>query len=413
MRILVLTDRYWPEIAAPSFRLHEHARIWIDEGHEVTILTCIPNFPKGRVFEGYTRRLWQEETKDGVRIVRLFTYMTANEGIVKRTIDYASYTAAAIAAAPFLPRFDVALASSPPFFVAIAGWAVALMRRRPWVFEIRDLWPASIHAVGASLGPLLKLVERFELFLYRRADRIISLTHSFQDDLARRGIPRAKNDVVTNGVDAAQFTPETATFDARRELGVRRESVLAGYIGTVGMAHGLETILEAAAATRGRADITFLILGEGAERAGLEAEALKRGLTNLLFRDFVPHERMPSYLAALDLSIVHLRPDPLFKTVIPSKIFESMAMGVPIVMAVEGESAEIVRGADAGVCIPSGDAAALAAAVTELADRPEARRRLGHNGREAVRTRYGRRPLALAALRTLELATASRTGARP
>jgi glycosyltransferase involved in cell wall biosynthesis len=254
-------------------------------------------------------------------------------------------------------------------------------------------------------------VEWFELFLYRRADRIISLTHSFRDDLARRGIPREKNDVVTNGVDADFFAPEAATYDVRATLGVGRDTILAGYVGTVGMAHGLETILEAAALAQQRRDVIFLIVGEGAERAGLEAEARRRGLANLLFRDFVPHDLMPSYLAALDLSIVHLRADPLFKTVIPSKIFESMAMGVPIIMAVEGESAEIVRSADAGVCVRSGDPAAMADAVTGLADRPQERRRLGQNGREAVRRTYGRRPLALAALRTLEAAVAHRRGA--
>jgi glycosyltransferase involved in cell wall biosynthesis len=411
VRILVLTDRYWPEIAAPSFRLHEHARIWVEEGHDVTVVTCVPNFPKGKVFDGYVHRLWQEETKDGVRIVRLWTYMTANEGIVKRTIDYASYTVAAIVAAPFFSSFDVVLASSPPFFVAIAGWGVSVLRRRPWVFEIRDLWPASIRAVGAKTGPVLGIVERLELFLYRRADRIISLTYSFRDDLARRGIPLDKNDVVTNGVDAACFAPHNATYDARAELGVARDGILAGYIGTVGMAHGLETIVEAASAIRERKDITILILGEGAERSRLEAEARNRGLTNLIFRDFVPHELMPSYLAALDLSIVHLRPDPLFKTVIPSKIFESMAMGIPIVMAVEGESAEIVRSAGAGICVSSGDPAALAAAVTTLADQKDERRRLGENGREAVRKTYGRRPLALAALHALEAAAGEPRGA--
>jgi glycosyltransferase involved in cell wall biosynthesis len=165
--------------------------------------------------------------------------------------------------------------------------------------------------------------------------------------------------------------------------------------------------------TRERHDIAFLILGEGAERAGLEADARSRGLANLIFRDFVPHDLMPSYLAALDLSIVHLRADPLFKTVIPSKIFEAMAMGVPIVMAVEGESAEIVRSAQAGVCVPSGDPAAMARAVTDLADRPQERRRMGQNGRDAVRQTYGRRPLALAALRTLETAVAARRGGTP
>jgi len=407
MRILVLTDRYWPEIAAPSFRLREHARAWVEAGHEVMVVTCVPNFPRGIVFPGYRNRLWQEEMLDGVRVIRLGTYMTANEGMFKRTLDYMSFMLAAIVAAPRYPAFDVALASSPPFFVAIAGWAVSVIRRRPWVFEIRDLWPASIKAVGASKSRMLDWVERVELALYRSADRILSLTHSFKSELTARGIDAGKIDVVTNGVDAAQFSPERATFDARAALGVPHDAVLAGYIGTVGMAHGLKTVLEAAALTQSRRDVVFLILGEGAERAALEAEARSRGLDNLKFHDLVSHDLMPSYLAALDLSIIHLKPDPLFKTVIPSKIFESMAMGVPMVMAVEGESAEIVREAEAGVCIPSGDARAMADAVLALADGPDERKRLAANGARVVRERYARKPLALAALRTLELAVES------
>lgn len=407
MRILVLTDRFWPEIAAPSFRLMEHARAWVEAGHDVAVVTCVPNFPRGVVFAGYRNRIWQEETKDGVRIIRLGTYMTANEGFVKRTFDYVSFMVMAVVAAPWYPDFDVLVASSPPFFVAMAGWGVSVLRRRPWVFEIRDLWPASIRAVGASRSRALDLVERVELFLYRHADRILSLTHSFKDDLTSRGIAASAIDVVTNGVDASQFAPERATFDARAALSVGRDKLLAGYIGTVGMAHGLQTILDAAERTRARKDVVFLILGEGAERAPLEAAAKSRGLDNLIFHDLVKHDLMPSYLAALDVSIIHLRPDPLFATVIPSKIFESMAMGVPMLMAVEGESAQIVREADAGVCIPSGDAKAMADAVVALADAPAERARLAANGARVVRERYARKPLALAALRTLETAIAT------
>jgi glycosyltransferase involved in cell wall biosynthesis len=402
MRILILTDRFWPEIAAPSFRLIEHARAWVAAGHAVTVVTCVPNFPRGAVFEGYKNRLWQTETKDGITIIRLGTYMTANEGTVKRTLDYVSYMLAAILWAPRYPKFDVVLASSPPIFVALAGWGVSFLRGRPWVFEIRDLWPASIRAVGASKSRVLDLVERVELLLYRQADRILSLTHSFKADLTSRGVPASKIDVVTNGVDAAQFSRERATFDARSELGAGRDIVLAGYIGTVGMAHGLQTMVEAAELLRARRDVKLLILGEGAERAPLEAEAKRRGLDNLIFHDLVTHDLMPSYLAALDVSIIHLKPDPLFKTVIPSKIFESMAMGVPMIMAVEGESAQIVRDAAAGLCIPSGDARALAEAVTALADRPDERKRLADNGMRVVVERYARAPLALAAMRTLE-----------
>jgi glycosyltransferase involved in cell wall biosynthesis len=407
VRILVLTDRYWPEIAAPSFRLHEHARVWVRDGHDVTVVTCAPNFPRGVLFDGYRNRWRQEEWRDGVRIVRVASYLAPNEGVVRRLVDYVSFMVSAVLQAHAYPEFDVILASSPPFFTAIAGWGVSILRGRPWVFEIRDLWPASVRAVGASRSPLLALVEAFELFLYRRADRILALTHSFVDDLASRGIPRAKIDVVTNGVDASQFSPELATVDARAEMGLARDEFLAGYIGTVGMAHGLETVLDAAELCRGHR-VRFLILGEGAHRRRLEDDARRRGLENVVFRDFVPHDAMPGYLGALDASIVHLRPDPLFRTVIPSKIFESMAMGVPIVMAVEGESAGIVEEAAAGVCIPSGDPQAMARAVLALAADRERGRAMGRAGVVAVRERYGREPLARRAAQTLAAAATGR-----
>jgi glycosyltransferase involved in cell wall biosynthesis len=184
------------------------------------------------------------------------------------------------------------------------------------------------------------------------------------------------------------------------------DAFLAGYIGTTGLAHGLTTLLDAADRLRVRPDVHLLVLGEGAERRKLETAARERGLTRVHFRDNVPHSEIPSYLAALDVSIVHLRPDPLFRTVIPSKIFESMAMGVPILMGVEGESAEIVGECGAGVCIPSGQPDAMAEALTRLASDPAGRRAMGERGREAVRARYSRRRLALAALETLQGAVA-------
>jgi glycosyltransferase involved in cell wall biosynthesis len=412
LRILVLTDRFTPEIAAPSFRLMEHAKVWRELGHEVAVVTCVPNFPRGRAFPGY-RNLWfQEEVLEGIRVLRVWSYLAANEGTVRRTLDYVSYMVSAVLQHRRYPDVDVVLASSPPFFVAMAGWALARARRCPWVFEIRDLWPASIRAVGVSAGRGLALIERAELGLYRDADRVLALTHAFRDDLVSRGIDEEKIDVVTNGVDAEVFHPGAVAFDARERLGVPRSAFLAGYLGTVGLAHGLRTLLDVAERLRGESDVRLLLMGEGAQRRSLEEEAARRGLSHVIFRDFAPHHEIPSYLAALDASIVHLRPDPVFRTVIPSKIFESMAMGVPLVMAVEGESARVVAEAGAGLCVPSGDAAAIAAALLQLRADPVRREGMRRRGMESVRARYARRRLAEAALQTLERAHAGAEGGR-
>jgi glycosyltransferase involved in cell wall biosynthesis len=404
VKILVLTDRFVPEVTAPSVRIMDHARLWLEDGHEVTVVTCAPNVPDGVVFDGYQNKLYQEEWIEGVRTIRVWSYMTANEGFLKRTLDYLSYMVSVTLQAGRYPEFDVILATSPPLFTAMAGYAVGKLRRRPWVFEIRDLWPASIQAVGASSGAIIPWLERIELFLYRKAPRIISLTRSFKEDLVGRGISADKNDVVTNSVDLRIFNSDAVGFDARERLGVPADAFVAGYIGTLGMAHGLATVLDAAEMLKEDDGVRLVIMGNGAERAGLEADAMRRGLHNLVFHDFVPHDEMPAYLAALDASLVHLRPDPLFHTVIPSKIFEAMAMGLPILMGVEGESAEIVADSDCGICFPSGDSAAMVEATRRLVADPELGKRLGRNGQEAARTNYSRRPNATAVVKSLQTA---------
>jgi colanic acid biosynthesis glycosyl transferase WcaI len=412
MHILVFTDRFLPEITAPSFREMQHAVEWIRAGHEVTVVTCAPNFPHGKVFPGYRNRCYQVEWMDGVRVVRIWSYMTANEGTIKRTLDYLSFVLSAIFFFWRYPKFDVILATSPPLFVPIAGHVVSRLRRRPWVFEIRDLWPATIEAVGAGKGRMLKLLTRLEMFLYRKANHLIPLTDSFRENLVGRGIPVEKIDVVTNGVDTDRFCPGNVRFDARKELGVGPDKFLAGYVGTVGMCHGLETLLDAAERCRENPDVVLLVMGEGAERPGLEAEARRRNLDNVIFHDFVPQEEVVSYVGALDATIVHLRPHPVFKTVIPSKIFENMAMGVPMVYAVEGHSAGIVERVGAGICIPSGDPKAMADALLQLAHDPEKREQLSQAGRDAAAREFSRRAKAGEMIHAMEktLVRAGRPG---
>jgi hypothetical protein len=391
MHILILTDNFVPEIAAPSFRARDHAKAWLEEGHEVTVVTCAPNWPHGKPFPGFENRLYQEEWIDGIRVIRLWSYMTANKGFLRRTLDYVSFMFSAILFCWRYPKFDIIVATSPQFFTSVAGWVISFLRRRPWVFEIRDLWPASIKAVGAANGRVLRWLERLELFLYRKSNRIVALTESFKRDLIQRGIDAEKIDVVTNGVDTSQFNPSVVSYDARVRLGISRDRFLAGYIGTTGMAHGLETMLDAAAICQTSArHVHFLIMGEGAERERLEADARQRGLENLKFADRVPQDEVPNYLAALDVAIIHLRPDPVFETVIPSKLFEFMAMRVPVLMAVKGEAAEIVRSTQCGICSAPGDARAMAEAAMELSRNSAALLQMGQRGEAAAGAIYGR-----------------------
>ncbi len=401
MHILVVTDRFTPEVTAVSVRTLDHARVWTDEGHEVTIVTCAPNFPKGKLFSGYRNSIYKEEWIDGIRVVRLWSYLAPNQGKVRRTIDYLSFAFSVIIQCWRLPTPDVIVATSPPIFAALAGRVIASLKRRPWVFEVRDLWPASIHAVGISKSPVLRLVETMELRLYAHSTRVLVLTNSFRDDLMSRGVPDGKISVVRNGVDLERFSPDRISFDARDRLSIPHDRFLAGYVGTVGIAHGLECIIDAAEQCRSNTGICFLIMGEGAERKRLQDLAESKGLTNVIFHDFVPHDEIINYVAALDVSIVHLKPHPLFKTVIPSKIFESMALGVPIIMAVRGESADIVRQAKCGVLVPPGDPTALSNTVQTLATDSRRLAQLRNAGQQAARETFDRRVLAGKALECL------------
>lgn len=372
MRILFLSDNFPPESNAPATRLHEHALRWVRAGHEVTVVTCAPNFPEGKLYAGYRNRWRQVETVDGIRVVRVKTYITANEGFLRRTLDYLSFMASGFAMGLFERRPDVVVATSPQFFCAIAGWALSVAKGRPFVFELRDLWPASIVAVGAmGRSPAIRMLEHVELFLYRRAAAIVSVTESFRDDLVARGVARDKIHVVINGVDLERYEPAPRDPGVVREFGLDGKFV-AGYVGTHGMAHALPKVLEAAERLRDRDDIAFFFAGAGAERGTVERIVAERRLTNVRLIPRQPKERMPALWSVCDVALVPLRDNPVFATVIPSKIFESMGMGVPILMSLpEGEATRIVRETGAGVCVPPEDPQAMAAAIVELAEHPE------------------------------------------
>lgn len=369
MHILFLTDNFPPEVNAPASRTHEHCRQWAAAGHEVTVITCAPNFPKGLVFGGYRNAAWQQETMDGIRVIRVWSYIAANEGLVRRVLDYLSFMAMAAIAGLFVRRVDVVIGTSPQFFTACAAHLVGLLKRRPWIFELRDLWPESIKAVGAMRDSLaLRWIEKLEMHLYRRAARIVSVTESFRRTLGLRGIDVAKIDVITNGVDLARFSPRPKDAELVRALGLGG-CFVAGYVGTHGMAHGLETLLEAArqvAAAPQGGRIRLLLLGDGARKAAIREQAADMELTNVLFIDTVPKDEVARYWSLLDVSIIHLRRTELFTTVIPSKLFECMGMGIPVMHGVAGESAEIVEREGVGRVFEPENASHLTDALLKL-----------------------------------------------
>jgi hypothetical protein len=394
MHILFLTDNFPPETNAPASRTFEHARRWVAAGHRVTVVTGAPNFPSGRIHAGYRNALWSRESMDGIEVVRVWTYITANEGFLKRTLDYVSFMVAAILVSPFLPRPDVIVGTSPQFFTPCAALVVSWLRRRPFVFELRDLWPDSIVAVGAMRETAaIRALRKLEYFLYRRAARIVSVTQSFKRVLAGNGIPADKIAVVSNGVDLEAYQPGSRPVELAQRLGVDGKFV-AAYVGTVGMAHGIGTLLDAARALRHRADIAFVVVGTGAQQAELAATARSEGLSSVIFVGAVSKAEVRDYWRLCDAAVVLLRDTPLFRHVIPSKMFEAMGMERAIILGVKGESEEILLASGAGVTIPPEDAAALAAAVARLADDRPGCAALGKKGRVFAAENFNRETLA-------------------
>ncbi|MDT8420827.1 MAG: glycosyltransferase family 4 protein [Desulfuromonadales bacterium] len=352
MHILFLTDNFPPEVNAPASRTFEHCREWVKAGHQVTVVTCAPNFPQGRVYEGYQNKPLQTEVLGGVKVIRVWTYITANEGFAKRILDYVSFMFSAILASPWVSKPDLVVGTSPQFFTVCAAYVASRMKRVPYVFELRDLWPESVKAVGVMRdSAVIRFFEKVEMFLYLRAARIVSVTESFKRTLVGRGVDAEKIDVVTNGVDVSRFQPMSKDAQLVAEYGLEGKFV-AGYIGTHGMAHALETILDAADMARALPDgdaYRFILLGHGARKKALREKAASMGLENVIFIDSVSKEEVPRYWSLLDVSIIHLKKTDLFTTVIPSKLFECMGMGIPTLHGVAGESADIVKREGVGI----------------------------------------------------------------
>jgi glycosyltransferase involved in cell wall biosynthesis len=383
--ILFLADNFPPETNAAATRVFERALYWVKWGHRVTVLTSAPNFPAGKIFDGYENRWHQVENMAGIRVVRVKTLITANEGVLLRTLDFVSFMVSAFVAGLFEKRPDLVVATSPQFFAAVCGWMLGLARRRPFVFELGDLWPRSIIAVGAVKAPLaLRLMEKVELFLYRRSAAVVALTHAFKRDLIGRGIDPAKIEVVRNGVDLPRYAPRERDHELAAQWGLQGKFVL-GYVGTHGMAHGLINVLDAAQRLRDVPDLAFVLVGAGAERQMLIETAKARGLTNVVFMPAQPKERMPVIWSLLDIALVHLKNAEAFAEVIPSKIFEAMGMGLPILLAApKGEASAIVLEDQAGLWVPAGDPEALANAARQLKEDGELRARLAQKSRASA-----------------------------
>jgi glycosyltransferase involved in cell wall biosynthesis len=409
MKILFLADNFPPERNAQASRVYERACYWVNWGHDVTVLTCAPNFPEGKVYPGYANAWYRVEEMSGIRVVRVKTFVAANSGTVLRILDFLSFMLAALVAGLIQRKGDVIAVTSPQFFAAVAACALAWIRGVPFVMEVSDLWPDSIAAVGAmKKGFALRMIEKLELLMYSRAERIIPLTHSFKRNLTDRGVPAGKIDVVINGVDLGRYAPRPRNLALAEEWGIFPGEFVIGYVGTHGMAHALGNVLDAAERTN--SGIRWLLVGNGAEREKLVARATRCGLRNLTMIPAQPKERMPDVWSLCDIALVHLRDTALFETVIPSKIFEAMGMGLPILLACpSGEASRLIADSGAGLCVTPEDPDDLANAAILLATNPELTRKYASRSLAAA-PRYSRERQARDYMTALEKALAPKLG---
>ncbi|MDQ3707067.1 MAG: glycosyltransferase family 4 protein [Chloroflexota bacterium] len=396
MRILYFTQYFPPEVGATQTRAFEMSRYLGSQGHHVTVITEVPNHPSGIIPPEYRGRLSERRTEQGVDVFRLWVWTSPEKTFATRMRFYLSYMGmAALAGSLVRGRYDLVYATSPPLFVGASGLLASLLRRVPLVFEVRDLWPESAVALGElSNRKAIAAAEVLEKALYARASRIVTVTQGIRARLIERGIAAEKLALIPNGANTELFRPDPdGAARLRRELGLESSFVVL-YAGIHGIAQGLENVLEAARLLRDEPHIQFVMLGEGPRKAALAQQCEELGLTNLRMLPEVPATSMPAYLSMADCAIVPLKDEPVFSGALPSKMFEAMSCGTPVVLSVAGEAVDVLKEAGGGIAVPPEDPQELARAIEELCRQPEKAREMGGKGQQYVTLNYTRQEQA-------------------
>ncbi|HYG73894.1 MAG TPA: glycosyltransferase family 4 protein [Planctomycetota bacterium] len=396
MRILYVCQYFPPEMGAPSARVHELAREWVRSGHEVTVLTAFAHHPTGLKASGDRWKLTRRETLDGVDVLRTYVYATPNKGTFRRMLSYASFMLSAMSIGWLrVKRPDVVIASSPQLLCGAAGWFLSRVLRAPLIFEVRDLWPESLLAVEIMKDNfLIACLRRLARFLYQNCASIVTVGQGYKRNISSLyGIAPEKISIIPNGIDPALFD---AKADGR-QLRARKkwdDRFVVMYVGTHGMAHALENVLEAARLLSPDSRFLFVFVGEGAEKSSLEQRAAQWQLRNVEFIGQQPKQAIPEYYAACHVGIVSLRNTPLFQEVLPSKLFEYLAMERPVVLTLGGEAQSIIEESGAGVYVAPENPTSLAEALRTLAADPAKLQAMGVRGRQYVLRNFDRRVLA-------------------
>ncbi|MBN4072287.1 glycosyltransferase family 4 protein [bacterium AH-315-F03] len=394
LRILYLTHYFPPEVNAPAMRVSELCRNWKQAGHQVTIQTGFPNHPAGVIPEEHRGKLFERKNSEFGETLRSYVYAAPNKGFAKRVVNYLSFMFSTLLLSSWRSgKADVVIGTSPQFFVAVAAWITSLVKRAPFVFEVRDLWPEEIVAVGAIKNRfVIGMLTAMEMFLYRRATLIVAVAQGTIDDLVERGISPDKLALIPNGVSMERFAGKDGSV-VRKRFNLNGE-FLVSYIGTHGMAHRLETALEAAETLKDNKQIKFMMVGDGAEKNRLQDMANERKLENVIFAPQASADEIPDYYAAADVCLAPLRNTNLFTRNIPSKLYEIMAAGKPILLGAKGESERLVAKANSGKMFEPESGASLAEEIQDMFDNRAGLIEMGRRGRAFVAAECKREDIA-------------------
>jgi len=395
LKILLITEYFPPEIGAGSNRAFELSKRWIEKGASVTVITGFPDYPDGVIPEEYKNYKFLQEEYQGINVIRTYTVAAPNRGFLKRVISFSSFMfSSIIQGTKASSKQDILIATSPPFSVGIAGYMISRLKRIPFVFEVRDLWPESIIQLGQLKNKfIIKVLESIERFLYKKSMHIVPVAESTTAVLKKKGISKSKITVIKNGVNLNEVIPQQEDGELRLKLGLNRKTIVT-YIGTLGLSHALDRVLETANLLSYKKEVGFLIIGDGAERENLLKKSQQFDLQNVCFIKKVEKEKIASYYSISDILLVPLKDLPIFKKVIPSKLFEIMAFEKPILISVDGEARSVVESANSGIYVNPEDPNDLKEKILFLAENCDLVAALGRNGRVFVEKYFDRQKLA-------------------
>jgi glycosyltransferase involved in cell wall biosynthesis len=399
MHILLVHQAFSALNEAGGTRHHELARCLASHGHRMTIITSPVSYLTGSQ-SSRSKHVRKEQDGENIIILRTYTYPALHRSFLHRLASFFSFMASSFWTGLSVRKVDLVWGTSPPIFQGVTAWALARLKRAPFLFEVRDLWPAFAVGVGVLRQPLvIRASEWLERFLYHHADRVMVNSPGYIEHITRRGARQVE--LIPNGADPAMFDPLADGGSFRQEHGLQGKFI-ALYAGAHGMSNDLGVVLAAASLLRKRTDICFVFLGDGKDKAALVAQAANHHLTNVYFYPPVSKQEMPQALAAADACIAILKPIPLYQTTYPNKVFDYMAAGRPVVLAIEGVIREVIVSAGAGICVEPGNPASMAEAIQKLADDPATGKKMGLAGRVCIEKRFSRSDLALKLKRLVE-----------